>query len=285
MENNYEQKYKKALDNARLMYDAGNNDVKHIVGQLFPELAESEDERIIKAIKSAVLQLTDIYLQEKYGLKQSDCIAWLEKQGEKKASYTTIVETGNGGINALVTRELPTDGCDDEQKPADTVEPKFHEGEWVIDKQGIVHQISNVIENVTNHTYSYDIVGGGYFNDNTEGVRLWTIQDAKDGDVLVNGSNIFIFSHLSDTRAMGYCHINIDDGRFYDDKGKNECFGLIDAVFSPATKEQRDTLMKAMADAGYAFDFDKKKLKNIAQKTEENKGNIGGISAIAWMSL
>ena len=43
MENNYEQKYKKALDNARLMYDAGNNDVKHIVGQLFPELKESED--------------------------------------------------------------------------------------------------------------------------------------------------------------------------------------------------------------------------------------------------
>ena len=47
---------------------------------IIPELAESEDERIIKAIKSAVLQLTDIYLQEKYGLKQSDCIAWLEKQ-------------------------------------------------------------------------------------------------------------------------------------------------------------------------------------------------------------
>ena len=47
---------------------------------------ESEDERIIKAIKSAVLQLTDIYLQEKYGLKQSDCLAWLEKQGEKGAN-------------------------------------------------------------------------------------------------------------------------------------------------------------------------------------------------------
>ena len=50
MENNYEQKYKKALDNARLMFDAGNNDVKHIVGQLFPELAESEDEKIRREI-------------------------------------------------------------------------------------------------------------------------------------------------------------------------------------------------------------------------------------------
>lgn len=42
-------------------------------------------------------------------------IAWLEKQGEQKVSYTTTVETGNGGINALVTREVPTN---DEQKPA-----------------------------------------------------------------------------------------------------------------------------------------------------------------------
>ena len=42
-----------------------------------------------------------------------------EKQAEQKASYTTMVETGDGGINALVTRELPTDGCDDEQKPAE----------------------------------------------------------------------------------------------------------------------------------------------------------------------
>ena len=34
----------------------------------------------------------------------------------------------------------------------------------------------------------------------------------------------------------------------------------------PATKEQRDTLIKAMADAGYAFDFEKKELKKIEQK-------------------
>lgn len=44
-----------------------------------------------------------------------ECIDWLEKQGEQKVSYTTIVETGDGGINALVTRELPIDGCDGKQ--------------------------------------------------------------------------------------------------------------------------------------------------------------------------
>ena len=40
-----------------------------------------------------------------------------EKQGEQKVDYTTLVETGNGGINALVTRELSTNDCD-EQKTA-----------------------------------------------------------------------------------------------------------------------------------------------------------------------
>ena len=36
----------------------------------------------------------------------------------------------------------------------------------------------------------------------------------------------------------------------------------------PATKEQRDTLFKAMADAGFTFDFDKKELKNIENEIE-----------------
>ena len=33
--------------------------------------------------------------------------------------------------------------------------------------------------------------------------------------------------------------------------------------FRPATKEQRDTLMKAMTNAEYTFDFEKKELKKI----------------------
>ena len=153
-----------------------------------------------------------------------------------------------------------------EQKPADEVEQKFKVGDWVIDKQGIVHQVANVVENVTNHTYGYDIVGGGYFNDNAEGVRLWNISDAKDGDVLVNGSNTFIFHFINDTRLMGYCHVNTNDGRFYDDIGKNECFCLIDAVVNPATKEQCDVLFAKMKESGYEWNDDKKELKKIEQK-------------------
>lgn len=44
-----------------------------------------------------------------------------EKKIVQKVNYTTIAKTGDGGINAIVTRELP---IDDEQKPSDKVNPK-----------------------------------------------------------------------------------------------------------------------------------------------------------------
>jgi hypothetical protein len=45
----------------------------------------------------------------------------------------------------------------------------------------------------------------------------------------------------------------------------------------PATKEQRDTLIKAMTDAGYTFDFEKKELKKIE---EEYSGEDYGIDSL-----
>ena len=60
---------------------------------------------------------------------------------------------------------------------------------------------------------------------------------------------------------MGYCHVNMDDGNLYNDIGRNECFCTIDAPVTPATKEQRDALMKAISDAEYEWDIEKKELK------------------------
>lgn len=160
-----------------------------------------------------------------------------------------------------------------EKKPADKVEPKFHEGEWVIDSQGLTHKIERVIENVTNHTYGYDIVGGGYFNDNTEGVRPWTIQDAKDGDVLVTENFIFIFKNIDNGNGVHYyCQYEIskhEDDNQFDIALPQSLMGRVGnsiSHYSPATKEQRDTLMKGMADAGYTFDFEKKELKELAHQ-------------------
>lgn len=76
---------------------------------------------------------------------------------------------------------------------------------------------------------------------------------------------------------MGYCHVNIDNGRFYDDIGKNECFCLIDAIVTPATKEQRDLLFRKMKEAGYEWDAEKKEVKEIELK------KLDADKVIAWL--
>ena len=144
---------------------------------------------------------------------------------------------------------------------SDKIEPKFNVGDWVV---FLTSESVYQVEKKENYEYTLKHIFGGSlclsFSDENL-IREWTIQDAKDGDVLVNGSNIFIFHFINNRRLMGYCHVNMDDGNFYNDIGKNECFCTIDAPVTPATKEQRDALMKAMNDAGYEWNAEKKELK------------------------
>ena len=115
---NYKEKYEKALERAKKELGACGSqdcDAARQIFRLFPELKEAEDERIRKELIAAIKGLWDIdALPMPLTLKRKDeWLAWLEKQGEQKASYTSIVETGDGSINALVTRELPINGYDE----------------------------------------------------------------------------------------------------------------------------------------------------------------------------
>lgn len=194
---------------------------------LVPELKESYDEKIREAIINHLKEDIEIecILSKDEGY---EWIAWLEKQGQG------------------------------EQR----VKPKFKDRDWVIDKQNIVHQISNVVENVTTHSYGYDIVGGGYFNDKTEGIRLWTIQDAKDGDVLVaSDGSIFLFKCTIDCGCKHYVALtNTDVVKI--NEGLEHCWEISTAV-NPATKEQRDLLFQKILEAGYEWDAEKKELVKL----------------------
>ena len=152
----------------------------NVAEEIFSKFEESEDERIRKG-------LINYFNHHKnginifYGIKGDDILAWLEKQGEQKVNYTTLVETGDGGINALVTRELSTNDYD-EQKVADIVEPKFKVGDWII-FNGLTLYINEVVEGYY-RTISIGGIPNSYDWDIDNVARLWTIQDAKDGDVL-----------------------------------------------------------------------------------------------------
>ena len=179
-------------------------------------------------------------------------IAWLEKQGEQEEPQ--VYETEDGKIITY----SETDGYK-------FVEPNFHEGQWIACKGLNTALIINIVDN----KYEVEFLDGNKRFPHIDYVdrlfHLWTIQDARNGDVLVNGSNIFIFNFINNRRLMGYCHVNMDDGNFYNDIGRNECFCTIDAPVTPATKEQHDAMMKAMNDAGYKWNTTTKTLEKLSE--------------------
>ena len=83
----YKEKYKQAVERARVWKEKSGmpTDRQGILDDIFPELAESEDEKIKKAIHIYLDWLDgrkDCQPKGDYTIK--DMIAWLEKQGEKQ---------------------------------------------------------------------------------------------------------------------------------------------------------------------------------------------------------
>ena len=251
----YDEAIKRGLDYIRQTPATEMVTRQDIFEAIFPELKESEDERIRKSL------INYVYCHGDAGdFTKKEFIAWLEKQGEQKPDKVEPkFHEGDWVVDSQGLKEfiawLEKQG---EQKP-DKVEPKFHEGDWVVDSQGLIHQIERVVKIVTTHTFGYDIVGGGYFNDDNEGVHLWTIEDAKAGDVLVDeDNNIGIYKEIKDKWWHSYIYLGCDN-RLYGFSG-----GLhIQSNTKPATKEQRDILEKAMVDAGYTFDFENEVIRYI----------------------
>ena len=144
------------------------------------------------------------------------------------------------------------------QKPISNIEPKFHEGDWVVYNNDIC-QIVKREEGCNKLVTVFGIEKELVNERNLSTARLWTIADAKDGDVLATQGSVFIFKHLDKTgRSLckSYCEV-------IDNSGLGLGFEFSINGVCPATKEQRDTLEKAMAEAGYTFDFDKKELRKI----------------------
>ena len=290
----YEKLYNEALERARQIHTTNGDEHKKSTEYIFPELKVNEDEKIRENCIH-FLELQKAHCAATFAI--DECIAWIEKQ-DKTTDNINVEEmvlrysqTRDGSWGLPVNCQIKayrqgildavnmfgikqseqklqgnTDPAETNEEQVDNAnegEPKFKVGDWITNRGN-----SYLIAAIEDNMYLFEI--GGYTNeklnwDTIENVdkhyHLWTIQDALDCDILVNGSNIFIFSHISGTRVMGYCHINLDNKMVYDDKGKNECFGLIDAVFTPATREQRGYLFSTLFANGYTWDICKQEIK------------------------
>ena len=90
---------------------------------------------------------------------------------------------------------------------------------------------------------------------------LWTIQDAKDGDIIRLGIVTAIFKkYIGRDKCTCYCSFCKDGGfEIPIENGEDNVYGCYNAA--PATKEQCDTLMEAINDARYEWDAEKKELR------------------------
>lgn len=234
--------YDEAIERAKSML-SGNQLGNAWIYKLLPELRESEDERIKKVIFKALSKkdARDILLAN--GIQVSDALAWLKKQ--------------------------------DEQKSTDT--PKFKVGDYVVnDKLNVTVRIKDI----TYHYNTYTPYGVGCIDfENENDWHLWTINDAKDGDVLVGKYDnlkkpwIGIFKCISEDRPKtqfdSHCFINSSHHIFITPSSNNfynPCKGHTSRYALPATKEQRDLLFQKMKEAGYEWDVKDKVLKKIEQE-------------------
>lgn len=182
--------------------------------------------------------------------EKANAMTRLEKQYEKPQ--------GKSVLEAIREEKVDSQNC---VKTVDKVEPNFNVGDWIIRNNKYTGIPVKVIE--FNGYYSCELNGEVVNltrNDVHNNFHLWTIQDAKDGDVLAfDNDTIVIFKDLyNSTSFHSYCHI--EDGIF--DFNKDELPDWWNGEgFKPATKEQSDILFQKIKEAGYEWDADKTELR------------------------
>lgn len=174
----------------------------------------------------------------------------------------------------LLFQKMKEAGYAFEKKELKKIGPKFKIGDW------IVSDCNNVayIESISETKYNLQCKNGYHEKMSIEYIdrcwHLWTIRDAKDGDVLATKDAVFIFKHMDKaglSLCKSYCEVigNSKLGFGFDFSINN---------VHPATKEQRDILFQKMKEAGYEWDVEKKELKKI--EDEEYNGEDYGIDSL-----
>lgn len=231
-------KYNGALERAKYALTTDMDNSGHwAVNYIFPELKESEDELIRKAIKSGIKHLeTQLGYDAIDGVDILDIYSWLEKQGEQ---------------------------------PTDKVEPKFHEGDYIVPNDITFLETWRVINIDKNGYYNIRCITNPEYDEIycipafvfEKEYHLWTIADAKCGDVLVaSDGSLFILSKVVDTAAFHYFSLCKNGNKEISDG--NRAWESVRGCH-PATKEERELLYAEMKESGWEWDSEKKKLKNL----------------------
>ena len=240
-------------------------DVKEELANLVPELKESEDERIIKAIIE-IVKKDEERIGTNAHLKK---IQWLEKQAKQILDNSADTSKPYGQRRECADCQFNYAGeckgsCSmkrGEQNPTDKAASKYHVGDWVVTAKGEVEQIDKNYKNIDNvwcyrcrnqegeistaDVAMYDIVS-----------HLWTLKDVKDGDILIDFEGMatpFKFRRISHSKVDGsqiIAYGGVDDEGNFQTCDYDEVWCGVDRV-APASKEQIHFLNERMDNAGY----------------------------------
>ena len=264
------------------------------------EKEKAYDKKIREAILNGLIDCRDapdLGWSNFGGIHIDDCIAWLEKQGEQASSQTnerawlylvSDVLTWKDGIGQYLddprVQELAKKLCSEyaqklynpsvllnspnteknEQKSANKIEPRFKVGDWVVQNYNLLK-----IRYVGNEYYSFETVDAyvDYMlvSEIDSLYHLWTIQDAKVGDVLEfedHGRRVIgILSYINKTTGKVDVSCLLECNKF-----KVGVFYNLDTVKPhPVTKEQRDLLFQKIKEAGYKWNTETKTLEKLVE--------------------
>ena len=286
----------KQRDKDKLIQELGEYKVKYtqeVLEKYVNSMSNKDDERLRK---TAIAFLKDFAEQ---GYENAvECIDWLKKQGEQASIQTnerawlylvSDVLTWKDGIGQYLddprvqelakrlcseyTQKLysSSDTLKDEQKSTDKIESRFKVGDWVINKFGDSWHIDSLDKK------NYQVSDGkGNYNyfpiSKQDEMHLWTIQDAKDGDML---------SFYTEYRGNKMFQVGIIEKYVGKHGGCSNTFKIYVGVnwdnnlqigkymgcsnIHPATKEQRDLLFQKIKEAGYKWNTETKTLEKLAE--------------------
>lgn len=137
------------------------------------------------------------------------------------------------------------------------INPKFKVGDWVVSngQPAIIYELKQnyyLGKYLNGHDFCHKYA-------DEDKLHLWTIQDAKDGDVLAADECYVIFKEIDGLNIKCYCtyHYMGFNPSFHIDTLQNK------TAFHPAKKEQREVLFAKMREAGYQWYAEKKELKKF----------------------
>lgn len=145
-----------------------------------------------------------------------------------------------------------------EKKVLKNLKPKFKVGDWIVSANGKVNQVISVhADNVDFEGYTLD--DDVYFSGTwCNSYHLWTIKDAKEGDVLAwdDSKCLALFENIYDEDSfkshgfVGHHTGTFESGSYFHD---------IEGAH-PATIEQHELLFRKIKEEGYQWDKNKKEV-------------------------